>query len=88
MTEPKSAFYHLFPPSEAMDLERRSELLIDLQVWLKGSGMRRAAAARHLGVTPPRLADIKDGKISKFTVDELLALAVKAGIRPAAPATS
>jgi predicted XRE-type DNA-binding protein len=36
-------------------------------------------AARRLGVTQPRLNDLLRGRVGKFSLDALVALAVRAG---------
>ena len=37
-------------------------------------------AARHLGVTQPRLDDLLRGRVGKFSLDALVALAARAGL--------
>ena len=78
----QSAFEHLFSPEEAEDLEIRATLLEGIQNWLKKSGMSQAAAAEHLGVSQARISEIKNGKISRFTIDKLIAIASRAGLHP------
>lgn len=78
----KSAFYDLFSPEEAAELEIRAELLNGLQQWLIGSGLTQAAAADHLGTTQPRISEIQNGKIHKLSIDMLIKFAVRAGLHP------
>ena len=78
----RSAFRDLFDAEEAAELEVRSVLLQGLEMWLKGSGMTQTEAAKSLGVTQARVSDIKLGKISRFSLDLLLRLASRAGLRP------
>ena len=78
----KTAFDHLFTPEEAEGLEIRATLLGGIQDWLKRSGLSQAAAAEHLGVSQARISEIKNGKISRFTIDKLIAIASRAGLHP------
>ena len=41
----------------------------------------QARAARRLGITQPRLNDLLHGKINKFSLDALMTLATRAGLK-------
>ena len=43
-------------------------------------GQTRAQAARRLGVTQPRLNDLLRGRLDRFSLDALIALAGRAGV--------
>jgi predicted XRE-type DNA-binding protein len=72
----------LFSPEEGAELKMRAELLRGLELWLKNSGMTQITAAKALGVTQARISDIKRGKIGNFSLDLLVRLAARAGLRP------
>ncbi|MEO8314945.1 MAG: XRE family transcriptional regulator [Pseudomonadota bacterium] len=78
----RSVFYDLFPPDEAAELEMRSVLLMGLEDWLASGKMTQTMAAETLGTTQARVSDIKRGKIQKFSLDLLVRLAARAGLRP------
>jgi len=78
----RSVFRDLFPKAEAEELEIRSVLLIGLERWLSTSGMTQTNAAKVLGVTQARVSDIRRGKINQFSLDLLVRLAARAGLRP------
>ena len=78
----RSAFYDLFPAEKAAEMEIRARLLIGLEQWLEKSGMTQAAAAKVLGVTQARVSDLKRGKIDRFSMDLLVRLAARAGLKP------
>jgi len=78
----RSVFRDLFPKAEAEELEIRSVLLIGLDRWLSTSGMTQTEAAKVLGVTQARISDIRRGKINQFSLDLLVRLAARAGLRP------
>jgi predicted XRE-type DNA-binding protein len=75
-------FHDLFDAEEAIELEIRATLLRGLEQWLAGSGLTQIEAAKVLGVTQARVSDIKRGKISQFSLDLLVRLAARAGLRP------
>ena len=78
----RSVFRDLFPNAEAEELEIRSVLLMGLDRWLTSSGMTQTEAAKVLGVTQARISDIRRGKINQFSLDLLIRLAARAGLRP------
>ncbi len=80
--DPRGAFFDLFDADEAAELAMRSELLRGLQGWIAHAGTQ-SAAATVLGVTQARVSDIKRGKIGSFSLDLLVRLAARAGLRPA-----
>ncbi|MFT3789990.1 MAG: XRE family transcriptional regulator [Rudaea sp.] len=71
----------LFEPARGAELHMRAELLRGLERWLKTAGTQ-AAAAKVLGVTQARVSDIKRGKINTFSLDLLVRLAARAGLKP------
>jgi predicted XRE-type DNA-binding protein len=67
-----------FSAAEAANLHLRSQLMTELMDRLQSAGLKQATAARHLGVTQPRISDLMRGKIDRFSVDTLIALLGKA----------
>ena len=57
-------------------------LLMGLDHWLERSRMTQAEAAKVLGVTQARVSDLKRGKIDRFSMDLLVRLAARAGLKP------
>ncbi len=80
--DPRGVFFDLFGADEAAELTMRAELLRGLQHWLESAATQTTAAA-VLGVTQARVSDIKHGKINTFSLDLLVRLAARAGLRPA-----
>lgn len=78
----RGVFYDLFDADEAAELTMRAELLRGLQTWLDEAGMTQVAAAKELGITQARISDIKRGKIGSFSLDLLVRLAARAGMKP------
>ena len=53
-----------------------------LEQWLKESGLTQTQAAKVLGITQARVSDIKRGKFGQFSLDMLVRLASRAGLKP------
>jgi predicted XRE-type DNA-binding protein len=79
---PRGVFHDLFDPEEAAELTMRAGLLRGLQKWLADSALSQTAAAKELGITQARISEIKHGKIGSFSLDLLVRLAARAGLRP------
>jgi predicted XRE-type DNA-binding protein len=69
-------------PLEAANMRAKSTLLMALQHWLDQTTGTQKAAATHLGITQPRLSDLKRGRIDLFSLDTLLNMAEQAGLAP------
>lgn len=70
-----------FPPEEAENLRIRADLLIDLQETLSKRRMKQADAAKLLGVTQPRVSDLMRGRIELFSIDTLVNMLARLGIK-------
>lgn len=70
-----------FPPEEAAILQMRSEIMADLRKFIKTKKLTQAKAADILGVSQSRGSDLIRGKWEKFSLEMLIALATKAGMR-------
>jgi predicted XRE-type DNA-binding protein len=71
-----------FDPAEAEVLKLRAEVMLRLEQLVKDRGWTQAEAARHLGVTQPRVSRLVKGKWQDFSLDMLLTLAMRVGLRP------
>lgn len=67
-------------PEEAANMSMRSELLIAIGLRVKSWQVTQTEAASRLGIAQPRLNDLLRGRITNFSLDALIALAVKAGL--------
>ena len=67
-------------PEEASHMSMRSDLLIAIGQRVAGWNVTQSEAAQRLGITQPRLSDLLRGRITKFSLDALIALASKAGL--------
>ena len=69
-------------PRQAASMRARSELMMGLQEWVKGSGKTQAATARLFGVTQPRMSDLMRGRLHLFSLETLMDMATTAGMEP------
>jgi predicted XRE-type DNA-binding protein len=70
-----------FPPAEAESLRIRSELMTRLRKVIEDEGLTQAASARLLGVSQPRVSDLVRGRFELFSIDKLVNMLAKAGLR-------
>ena len=70
-----------FPPDEAEHLRIRSDLLLQLQKAIRSKGLKQAEAAKLLDVTQPRVSDLMRGRLDLFSVDTLIDMLARFGIR-------
>ena len=68
-----------FAPGEAENLLLRSELMSRIRDPAKGTTQREAV--KLFGVTQPRINDLLRGRIEKFSLDALVNMLGKAGMR-------
>jgi predicted XRE-type DNA-binding protein len=67
-------------PAEAENMKLRSRMMIAIRDAVAAWNVSQAEAAKRLGVTQPRLNDLLRGRIDKFSLDALVALAGPAGL--------
>jgi predicted XRE-type DNA-binding protein len=68
-------------PEGAAVMTMRSNVMSTITDTVRSWNTTQARAARRLGITQPRLNDPMHGKIDKFSLDTLLTLATRAGLR-------
>lgn len=67
-------------PPEAANLKARSELLSAVKARVRSWDLSQEVAAGRLGITRPRLNDLLQGKMAKFSLDALVNLATASGL--------
>ena len=70
-----------FDTQEAENLRVRSELMIQIRKLIERQHLTQAAAAKLFGVTQPRVSDLVRGRIDLFSIDTLVNMLAKAGVR-------
>ena len=67
-------------PAEAANMKARADLLSAIRAQVQSWNLTQGAAAAKLGITRPRLNDLLQGKLGKFSLDALVNLATAAGL--------
>jgi predicted XRE-type DNA-binding protein len=70
-----------YPPDEAAILQMRADLMAKLRKFIKARKLTQTKAAEMLGVSQSRVSDLARGKWEKFSLEMLIILATKAGMR-------
>ncbi len=68
-------------PAEAANMRMRSELMIAIKQAVAEWNLNQATAAKRLDVTQPRRNDLLRGRINNFSLDALIVLAARVGLR-------
>lgn len=67
-------------PAEAANMKARADLLSAIRTQVQSWNLTQGAAAAQLGITRPRLNDLLQGKLGKFSLDALVNLATAGGL--------
>ena len=67
-------------PAEAENMKLRSSLTIAINEAVAAWHVPQSEAAKRLGLTEPCLNDLLRGRVGKFSLDTLVALAARAGL--------
>jgi predicted XRE-type DNA-binding protein len=70
-----------FTPDEAAVLQMRADLMVDLRKFIEAKQLTQAKAAALLGVSQSRVSDLIRGKWERFSLEMLITLATRAGMR-------
>lgn len=66
---------------EANELQTRADLMIVIRDIVKGKGWKQGETAKRLNLTQPRVSDLLNGKIDKFSIDLLMTCLFRMGFR-------
>jgi predicted XRE-type DNA-binding protein len=70
-----------FSPVEAEHLRVRAELMIAIEKLIGRRKLTQAQAAKLLGVTQPRVSDLVRGRLHRFSIDALVEMLARAGVK-------
>lgn len=70
-----------YSPAEAEHLRVRAELMSALYRLVKRRRLTQAQAAKLLGVSQPRVSDLMRGQFHRFSIDALVEMLAKAGVK-------
>ena len=67
-------------PAEAENLKVKAKMMAQIVKFMKAKKLTQVEAARLCHVTQPRMSDLLNGRISKFSLDALVNIATAAGL--------
>jgi predicted XRE-type DNA-binding protein len=67
--------------AEASKLQTRSDLMIAIRDIIDTKKWSQEVAAEQMGLTQPRVSDLKNGRIEKFSIDKLMTCLYRIGFR-------
>ena len=70
-----------FDQEEAENLRVRSTLMARIKKVIEDRGLTQNEAARLFGVTQPRISNLVCGRIDLFSIDTLIDMLARAGVR-------
>jgi predicted XRE-type DNA-binding protein len=70
-----------YSPDEAAILQMRADLMADLRKFIKTKRLTQAKAAELFSVSQSRVSDLIRGKWGRFSLEMLITLATRAGMR-------
>lgn len=69
-----------FAPEEALNLKIRADLMLNIRRFIQSQGWTQRQAALFFGETQPRISDLMNGDIERFSIDKLVIMLAKAGM--------
>lgn len=70
-----------FDRHEAENLRLRAMLMVEITEYIRREGLTQEEAAKQLRVTQPRISDLMRGKIDVFSIDTLIAMLARLGMK-------
>lgn len=70
-----------FDPATAQVLALRAQLMVELEKTIARRKLTQTDAAKLLKVTQSRVSDIKRGKVEKFSLDKLVEMYARLGLK-------
>lgn len=70
-----------YSPEQAAVLQMRADLMARLRKYVRAKKITQARAAAIFGVAQSRVSDLVRGKWQRFSLEMLITLATRAGIR-------
>ncbi|MCY3789642.1 MAG: helix-turn-helix transcriptional regulator [Gemmatimonadetes bacterium] len=70
-----------FEREEAASLKVRADLMLDLKKYIETRGWTQRQAAAFFGEPQPRISNLMQGEISRFSVDKLINMLTRAGMQ-------
>lgn len=59
-------------PEEALNMKLRAGMIREIRIKVKAAEWNQTETARQLGISQPRVSDLLNSKLSKFSLDSLV----------------
>ena len=69
-----------FAPEEALNLKIRADLMLNIKRFIQSQGWTQKQAALFFCETQPRISDLMNGDLERFSIDKLVTMLVRAGM--------
>ena len=66
-------------PEEALNMKLRSSLIREIRIKVAAAGWTQQKTACRLLITQPRVSDLLNGKLSRFSLDALVNILARLG---------
>ena len=66
-------------PEQAENMKLRAELMTQIRQYVESLSTTQQAAAKSLGMTQPRLNELLNGRLDRFSLDKLVNVLARAG---------
>lgn len=70
-----------FEAEEAMNLKIRADLMLQLRSYIEAQGWTQQQAAAFFEETQPRISNLLNGDITRFSIDKLINMLAKTGMK-------
>lgn len=70
-----------FEAEEAMNLKIRADLMLQLRSYIETQGWTQQQAAAFFEETQPRISNLLNGDITRFSIDKLINMLAKTGMK-------
>lgn len=69
-----------FDEEEALNLKIRADLMLSLRRFIESQGWTQKKAALFFGESQPRISDLMNGDIERFSIDKLVKMLSQSGM--------
>ena len=66
-------------PEDALNMKLRASLVREIRARVAAASWTQTETAEQLGVTQPRVSDLLNGKLSRFSLDALVKMLARLG---------
>lgn len=80
MKKIRSVFYDLYSPSEALVMEMKADLLIQILSTVKARKLSQKDLQQLLEIPQPRVSELLNEKISSMSIEKLVGYLQKLGV--------